>query len=294
MAYKKRKVNYRATRPRKVQYQRQENLVTDFLTYEIDRPEFTTELAGFSAFFLSNVANATVNLARVGVGVAKRALIGAETPWGQARMRGEYFGVSFRPYGKGPGRFASGNMFNALKILDANAGNFGGSKKSNLRVLWGYDKKMDRSKKNGSPYFEDQERGFLNALAFDPNRTRADGEARFKRAASPRRVKGARALEAGMERIGDRADVYYSRAWEIAKERFESKGFSTSGVGTFIDAKKAYKKPKRGNISNYDGVLGRLVQGDSEPLQFGGPLSDRQYEAMMDQVNRNVSSFFKI
>lgn len=247
----KRKVVYKATRPRKIEYQSQEKLADDFLVYQIDRPGFSSEIGGFIDYFLVELRVAQINLARAGVGVAKRKLIGAVTPWGQARMRGEYFGVPFRPYGKGPGRYETGNMFNALKLLNSRASRFVGSKKSDSYVEWGYDTRMDRGRKGG-PYFLDQEIGFLNPMAFDPDRTRATGKAKFMKAKSPRRVKGARALEAGMERIGDRAEVYYSKAWEIAKKKFESKGFSASNVGTFVNARDAYKKPPSSGTGNFD------------------------------------------
>ena len=245
----RRKVNYRGARPRKIKYQNQETLATDFLVYQVDKPGFVSEVEAFSEYFLAASAAASLNLARVGVGVAKRALIGAETPWGQARMRGEYFGVPFRPYGKGPGRYDTGNMFSALKLLGTNAGAFAGSKKRNFFVEFGYDKSMDRGK-SGGPYFLDQEVGFLNPYSFDPDRTRRDGVARFQQAKKPRRVRGARALEAGMERIGDRADAYYSEAWNSAKKKFDSGGFSSGSVGTFIDAKDAYgrNRPKKPNL----------------------------------------------
>jgi len=245
----RRKVNYRGARPRKIKYQNQETLATDFLVYQVDKPGFVSEVEAFSEYFLAEVARASVNLARAGVGVAKRALIGAETPWGQARMRGEYFGVPFRPYGKGPGRYDTGNMFSALKLLGTNAGAFAGSKKRNFFVEFGYDKSMDRGK-SGGPYFLDQEVGFLNPYSFDPDRTRRDGVARFQQAKKPRRVRGARALEAGMERIGDRANAYYSEAWNSAKKKFDSGGFSSGSVGTFIDAKDAYgrNRPKKPNL----------------------------------------------
>jgi len=269
----RRKVDYRAARPRKIKYQNQVTLATDFLVYQVDRPGFVTEVEAFSDYFIAASAAASVNLARVGVGVAKRALIGAETPWGQARMRGDYFGVPFRAYGKGPGRYDTGNMFSALKLLGTNSRAFLGSKNGgNLFVEFGYDKSMDRSKNNkGSPYFLDQEVGFLNPFSFDPNRTRGDGEARFRRASKPRRVKGARALEAGMERMGERADAYYSEAWRIAKKKFESGGFSSGKVGTFIDAKKAYgqNKPKKSNtgissMNNLTITIDQLAAGKSE------------------------------
>ena len=253
MARKKIKINYRATRPRKIKYQRQEKLADDFLVYQIDRPGFSSEIEGFIDYFLVELRVAQINLARAGVGVAKRKLIGAETPWGQARIRGEYFGVPFKAYGKGPGRYETGNMFRALKLLDSRASSFVGSKKSDSYVEWGYDTRMDRGRKGG-PYFQDQEIGFLNPMAFDPDRTRSAGEAKFMKAKAPRKVKGAGALLAGMNRIGDRADEYYERAWENAKKAFESNGFAASGVGTFIDAKNAYKLSRastgRDSVSN--------------------------------------------
>lgn len=246
-----RKINYRATRPRPIQYQSQEKLGQDFLVFQIDRPAFSTEIEAFIGYFLIQLRVAQINLARAGVGVAKRALIGAVTPWGQARIRGEYYGVPFRPYGKGPGRYDTGNMFSALRLLNSRASQIvyagrpgKGTTKSDSWVEWGYKTSMDRGHK-GRPYFEAQERGFLNPFAFDPDRTWATGEAKFMVATSPRRVKGARALEAGMERIGDRADAYYEKAWDNAKKVFESNGFSASGVGTFVDAKNAYKKPPK-------------------------------------------------
>lgn len=280
----RRKVNYRATRPRKIKYQRQEKLVDDFLVYQIDRPGFSAEIGGFIDYFLVELRVAQINLARVGVGVAKRALIGAVTPWGQARIRGEYFGVPFRPYGKGPGRYETGNMFNALKLLNSRASSFVGSKRSDSYVEWGYDTRMDRGRKGG-PYFEDQERGFLNPMAFDPDRTRRAGEAKFMRAKSPRRVKGARALEAGMERIGDRADEYYSRAWENAKKVFESNGFAASGVGTFVDAKNAFRQPRRFS-SGQDSMSNMNISMDQ--------LMNRSYLTGRNQLPTDLSGKFKL
>lgn len=242
-----------------MKYQSQEKLADDFLVFQLDRPGFYSEIEGFVDYFLVGLRVAQINLARVGVGVAKRKLIGAETPWGQARIRGEYFGVRFRPYGKGPGRYDTGNMFSAMRLLDSKASMFQGSKKKiDSYVIWGYKKSMDRSPRWGSPYFLDQELGFLNPFSFRPDETRANGRATFGPSRSPRRVKGARALEAGMERIGDRADEYYSKAWENAKKVFESKGFASASVGTYIDAKNAYNAnpPRRLTFgSNPAGML---------------------------------------
>lgn len=297
----RKKITYTATRPRPIQYQKQEKLGQDFLVFQIDRPAFSTEIEAFIGYFLFELRRAQINLARAGVGVAKRALIGAVTPWGQARIRGEYYGVPFRPYGKGPGRYNTGNMFSALRLLNSRASQivYGGrpgkgSTKSDSYVEWGYKASMDRGHK-GSPYFEAQERGFLNPMAFDPDRTWATGEAKFMKATSPRRVKGARALLAGMERIASKADEYYSRAWENAKKAFESNGFAASGVGTFVDAKNAYKKPPSFSSGNDNSIRGRLIQMDSTPLSLGGPLTLDQLRNM-DQHIESLSpgSTFKI
>lgn len=243
---RRKKIAYKGATPRKIKYQRQEKLADDFLVYQVDRPHFHTEVEGFADYFLTQIAAVSVSLAAGAVTAAKRKLIESETPWGQARMRGEYFGVTFRPYGKGPGRYDTGNMFNALKVLDTNAGAFVGAKKRNFYVEYGYDRKMDRGR-SGGPYFQDQERGFLNPFSFDPDQTRVDGVARFGLARKPRRVKGARALDAGAESIRRRIDSAFSAAWNEARKRFESDGFAASGVGTYINARDAYRAnpPKR-------------------------------------------------
>jgi hypothetical protein len=246
----RRKVSYRGASVKPVKIQGQESLATDFLTFQVDRPQFSTEVEDFVTYFRTQVAVVSVALAASGVGVAKRTLLGAETPWGQARMRGEYFGTRFRPYGKGPGRFDTGNMYNALKILDTNAAVYAGSKKKGLNVDFGYDKSMDRSLRWGGPYFEAQERGFLNPWSFKADETSASGIATFGPARSPRRVAGAQALPAAAESIAKRIDSAFSNAWEEAKKRFESDGFASGNVGRYIDARDAFRAnpPKRGSV----------------------------------------------
>ena len=241
------KISYKGAAPKRIKIQGQETLGTDFLTFQIDRPSFSSEIEGFKDYFLAQVAAVSVNIVAGGVGVAKRKLLASETPWGVGRIAGQYFGVRFRGYGKGTGRYDTGNMYEALKILDVNATSFTGSKaKNQLNVDYGYDKSMDRSPKWGGPYFLEQERGFLNPFSFDANRTITTGIASFGPAKSPRRVQGAFALPAGAESIRRRIDSGFSAAWNEAKRQFESKGFSASGVGTYIDARDAYrKKPQR-------------------------------------------------
>ncbi len=282
MPRKIKKPSYKGASPKRVRVQRQESLATDFLTFQVDRPHFSTEVQGFVDYFRLQVAAVSVTLAAGGVNVAKRTLISAETPWGQARMRGEYFGVPFRPYGKGPGRLDSGNMYNALKILDTNAASFAGSKNKNeLNVDFGYDTTMDRGK-SGGPYFLDQERGFLNPLSFDPDRTRARGIASFGPSGNPRRVRGAFALPAAAESIRKRMDSAFSSAWNEAKKQFESDGFSASGVGTYIDARDAFRSapPKRGSVGRDPGLLavvGGASNGGEMRARAQGGLSDTAF-----------------
>lgn len=272
------KIAYKGAAPRRIKYQRQEKLAEDFLVYQVDRPQFSSEVEGFSDYFLAQVANVSIALAAGAVTAAKKKLIESETPWGQARMRGEYFGVSFRPYGKGPGRLDTGNMFNALKVLDTNAASFVGSKKRNFYVEYGYDGKMDRGK-NGGPYFEDQERGFLNRFSFDPEQTRVDGVARFGLARRPRRVRGARALDAGAESIRKRIDSGLSAAWNEAKKLFESDGFAVSGVGTYINARDAYRKnPPRKTSFGVDSISNLNISFDK--LADRSPLMGRSGQSV--------------
>lgn len=285
----RKKVSYRGAAPKPVRIKGQETLATDFLTFQVDRPQFSTEVEGFVEYFRTQVAAVSVALAASGVSVAKRTLLGAETPWGQARMRGEYFGTRFRPYGKGPGRFDTGNMYNALKILDTNAGVFAGSKSRSLNVDFGYDKSMDRSPKWGGPYFLDQERGFTNPWSFKPDETRASGIATFGPARNPRFVRGAQALPAAAESIAKRIDSAFSNAWEEAKKVFENDGFSGAKVGRYLDARDAFRAnpPRRGSVgreqstlllpddgTNYVGILRNLARGSASDLDFRNSFSN--------------------
>ena len=282
----RKKVSYKGASYKKVKVQRHEGLATDFLTLQVDRPHFSTEVEGFEKYFRAQVAAVSLALAASGVMVAKRTLLGAETPWGQARMRGEYFGVRFRPYGKGPGRFDTGNMYNALKILDTNAGTFTGSKaKNQLNVDFGYDKAMDRGK-YGGPYFEDQERGFVNPWSFLREETRRNGIATFGRPGG-KRVAGAKALPAAAESIRKRIDSAFSSAWNEARKIFEANGFAAGNVGTYIDAREAYRSnpPKSGSVGSSNIPRGRIVLVDNNPLSQGGPLSDAQFNKMIQTYN---------
>lgn len=244
----RRKISYSGATPKRIKLQGQEALAKDFLRFEVDKPHFSTEIKAFEVYFYSEVVNQIVGLAKSGVTVAQKQLLNAQTPWGEGRISGEYFGVPFRPYGRGPGRFETGNMYDALKVLGTNTPNFIGSRGSSpLNVDFGYDRKMDKSPRNGKSYFLSQERGFLNAYSFDPDTTWRRGVASFTKALRPRRVKGARALEAGAKSISQRIDSRLSFAWNNAKKRFQAGGFSSDKVGSYIDARNAYREnpPRR-------------------------------------------------
>lgn len=287
----RRKIAYSGAKPFRIRLKSQESLAADFFRFVVDRPNVAFEIEAFRDYFLEQVANVTVRLTASGVTAARAALVGAETPWGQARMRGSYFGTSFSAYGKGPGRYDTGNMFNALKVLetDASYGQF--------RLAFGYDMSMNRSPATGGEradtggaYFQIQERGFRSSTAFSPFRTEATGRASFDRARRPKKVKGAFALPAGAESIRKRIDSAFSAAWNEAVRRFEADGFSASGVGTYIDAREAYKKNPPPRYSG--GVNPAASLSTGSPASPGFPradLSEYVREWKVDQIQ----NFFK-
>lgn len=237
----RRKVAYKGAQPRRVKYQAQETLGKDNLQFVVDRPQVAIEVENFAEYLEQQIGIVSARLTASGVTVAKRALLDADTPWGQARVRGSYFGVRFAPYGKGTGRYDTGNMFEALKVLEAE------SRFGQFRLSFGYDMSMDRSPSTGGerdtvgrPYFEAQERGFLSRRKFSPGRTAASGIASFD-SGGRRRVKGANALPAGAESIRKRIDSAFSAAWNEAVRMFERDGFAASGVGTYVDARDAFR-----------------------------------------------------
>jgi len=286
----RKKVSYKGASYKKVKLQAQESLGTDFIKLEVDRPHFSTEVEGFADYFRAQVALVSVSLAASGVGVAKKTLLGAETPWGQARMRGEYFGVRFRPYGKGPGRFETGNMYNSLKILDTNAATYVGSKdKTQLNVDFGYDVSMDRGK-YGGPYFLDQERGFVNPWSFLREETRRSGIATFGRPGG-KRVAGAKALPAAAESIRKRIDSAFSSAWNEARKIFEANGFAAGNVGTYIDAREAYRSnpPKSGSVGGALKFIGGVGGGNSGgffKVPSAGASDDSRLNAAIAEIDR--------
>lgn len=283
----RRKIAYKGARPVKIKVQRQESLAEDFLQFVVDRPHVAIEVEAFRDYFLQQVANVTVRLTASGVNAARAALIEAKTEWGQARMRGSYYGVSFSAYGKGPGRYDTGNMFNALKVLETDA-SFG-----QFRLSFGYDMSMDRSQPTGGerdtigrPYFMAQERGFLNTRAFNPSRTQATGRASFNPARRPKKVKGAFALPSGAESIRKRIDAAFSAAWNEAVRRLEADGFSASGVGTYVNARDAYRKnpPPKYSGGQDVGPRGTVVPINPFKLRDAYEPSQRDYDKMYKQI----------
>lgn len=290
-----RKVAYKGARPRPVIFQSQETPGKDFMQFVVDRPQVAFEVEAFKEYFLEQVVNQVIGLTASGVTVARRALLGAETEWGQARMRGSYYGVPFRPYGKGPGRYDTGNMFDALKLLKDD------SAYTQFKFSFGYDMSMDRSQPTGGeratigrPYFMAQERGFISRRAFSPSRTQATGRASFDEAKRPKKVKGAMALPAGAESIRKRIDSRFAFAWNRAVKIFEANGFNPANVGSYIDARDAYRRnpPPRASYSqSRPAASGPIASGGSYSGLFPGV--DMSEYGITDARIRGIQNRFK-
>jgi len=240
----------------------------DFLEIFIDKPD--VYVGGFEAFyryFYALLIAVSENLAKGGVTTARRALLAAETPWGQARMSGEYYGTSFPSYGKGPGRYDTGNMYEALSWYgeggsDIPSGSNTFRPTAGFFFSFGYDKTMDRSPRTrerpsgGGKYFERQERGFLNTSSFSPADTQANGRASFRSVYFARssetssaginiqkvqgrakRTRGAFALPTAAQGIEQRFDAAMSAAWNQAKKDFVKSGGNASGIPGYTQAR---------------------------------------------------------
>lgn len=257
----------------------------DFLEIFIDKPD--VYVGGFEAFydyFYALLIAVSENLAKGGVTTARRALLAAETPWGQARMSGEYYGTSFPAYGKGPGRYDTGNMYEALSWYGegSNQAPQSFNPTAGFFFSFGYDKTKDRSPRTrerpqgGGKYFERQERGFLNTSSFSPADTQANGRASFRSVyfarapqqtsagvnvelggGRPKRTRGAFALPAAAQSIEQRFDAAMSAAWNQAKQDFIKSGGNASRIPNYLQARATANKIMRMRKSeNYKRAAG--------------------------------------
>lgn len=196
--------------------------------------DFINKLKGFDQMFKAELEGVTENLLKGAVTRGRKTLDQAETTWGRARMRGERFGVRFKPYGNSAGRNRTGFMMSALdwkieRSTTTSSGFFG-------KVGW-----FPENTKGKDQYIRKQEYGFPNFSRFDRARTAATGVASFYDASSPRHTKGAKALPAMRKSLKDRAPSGYQAAWNEAVKQWYSAGFKTS-PGSFKAARNRYAR----------------------------------------------------
>ena len=190
-------------------------------------PSMQVRLGRFERFFQDALGVVTANLAAAGRNAARKRLRAAETPWGQARMSGEYFGVRFRPYGRSAGREDSGTMIDSLQSwVDIEPGARGVSRNKHE----GY---FGWPREDLQPYFILQEEGFYSTGSFDPAATAASGTAKFK--SGPRKfISGARSRLAGEQAVAKIDQSFYQGAWNEAVKQWREHGFKKD-VGNYLD-----------------------------------------------------------
>lgn len=173
-------------------------------------------IAGFSVFLQAQLAAITQNLVASGVSVARKKLRSSTTEWGEARMSGNRFGVSFARYGRTSGREETGFMYDSLssKVELAPSG------KTMWRGTYGWEDSIIRQ----HPYILMQERGFESTGKFDPIATAASGRASFTEGRL-KWVKGAGSMAEAYKSINNRAPAAYSAARNEAIKLFKAGGF---------------------------------------------------------------------
>lgn len=197
-------------------------------------------LKNFRKYFQAALGETTRRLSTAGVNAARKRLREAETPWGQARMRGEYFGVSFRSYGRSAGREDTGNMLDSLSTWVDEASMALGVSRNRYQGYFGW------APEDVDGYFLFQEYGFYSSGSFDAVATAASGVAKFKKGVE-KFIPGANSLLAGERTVAKIARSFYSGAWNEAVKQWRRDGF-TSDPGSFID------NYPRGPVSNTDMV----------------------------------------
>lgn len=212
-----------------------EYAISGTVVQEIDGPEMKGRMGNLKDFFETQLAVVTQNLAQSGANIGKRKLRAAETPWGRARMSGDYGGVRFKPYGRSAGREDTGNMYDSLEawLLPSN------TRTSSNRFNGYFGWRPETIRKD--PYILLQAQGFRSNGSFDPVATAASGIAKFKK--GPEKfVQGAFPLSDAYKSIRNRAQSAYSAAWNEAVKQWNANGFK-GNPGSYLDRRAA-----KGNV----------------------------------------------
>lgn len=202
---------------------------------KIDGPEFKNRLGNLNDYFQEQLETVTQRLANAGANAGRKALREATTPWGNARMAGEYYGVRFRPFGRSAGRERTGYMYDSLSGWVEPTG-------SRLYNRWqgyfGWSPEVLR----GHGYIELQAQGFYSTGSFDPVATERSGIAKFK-AGKEKFVEGAYPLTPAFKLVNSIQESFYSGAWNEAVRKWNADGFK-GNPGSYLSNRKR-KPPKR-------------------------------------------------
>lgn len=196
---------------------------------EISGPDTKVRFENLRDYFETQLQVVTQNLAQSGANIAKDALERAETPWGRARIAGQYGDVRFKPYGRSAGRNDTGFMMDSLSAWQ---GGVSKGSRVNVEGYFGWPPEVI----NSNPYILFQAQGFTSNTVFDPQRTRASGIAKFKKG-SGRNVPGAYPLSKAIPSIRNRAQSAYSAAWNEAVKLWKGDGFKGS-PGKWADVRE--------------------------------------------------------
>lgn len=186
------------------------------VSQDIQFRDIINQIEGFNVFLQTQIKNVTQNLARAGVTFARKKLRNSTTDWGEARMAGKYFGVSFARYGRTAGREETGFMYDSLSASIRLAP----SGKTMWRGTFGWDDEALRK----APYIPFQEQGFYSTGAFDPIATAASGVAKFQ-SGREKWVEGARSITYARKAVEKLAPSAYSAALNEAIKQFKAGGF---------------------------------------------------------------------
>jgi len=195
---------------------------------EIAGPGVKVRFEGLRDYFEQQLVAVTQNLAQSGANIGKKALEQAETPWGRARMAGDYGGTRFKPYGRSAGRNDTGFMMDSLSAWPGKISRGG---RVEVQGYFGWPPEI----LNSNPYILFQAQGFRSNTVFDPQRTAASGIARFKEG-NGRFVPGAYPLRGAAPSIKRRAQSAYSAAWNEAKKLWKADGFK-GGAPSWTEAR---------------------------------------------------------
>jgi len=219
--------------------------------YKVEGPgaakSIDQRLKSFRKYFQEALGETTRRLATAGANAARKRVREAETPWGQARIRGEYFGVNFRPYGRSAGREDTGFMLESLSTWMDESPMALGVSRNRFQGYFGWPEEVISK----AGYIAFQEIGFYSTGSFDPVATAASGIAKFK-PGMQKYIHGVNAIPAGRRVVEKIARSFYAGAWNEAVRKWKDDGFTTD-PGRFTDE---YPKFFRGSPVKFTNPVG--------------------------------------